>query len=117
MHTLSRRAALSYSAAALAVTGAAPLFGHVKPDGTTEHHVSIKDMKFDPPTVELKVGDSVSWKNLDLVNHTATSAKAGWSTGVLKKGDAESLVITAEMAGAYVCKYHPQMKGMLVIVS
>ena len=115
MRTLSRRAVLSYAVAALGLARAAPLFGHVKPDGTTEHHVRIKGMKFDPQTVEVKVGDSVAWQNLDLVNHTATSVQAGWTTGVLKRGDTESLLITAEMVGAYVCKYHPQMQGMLVI--
>lgn len=116
MQSWSRRRVLSAAVAALAVTRGAPGFGHVKPDGSTEHHVSIKGMKFDPQTVEVKVGDSVAWQNLDLVNHTATSVKAGWTTGVLKRGDTESLVITAEMAGAYVCKYHPQMQGLLVIV-
>ena len=115
MQSWSRRRVLSAAVAALAVTRGAPGFGHVKPDGSTEHHVSIKGMKFDPQTVEVKVGDSVAWQNLDLVNHTATSALAGWTTGVLKRGDAESLLITAEMAGAYACKYHPQMQGMLLI--
>ncbi len=115
MRTLSRRAVLSYAVAALGLARAAPLFGHVKPDGTTEHHVRIKNMKFDPQTVVLRVGDSVVWQNLDLVKHTATSVKTGWSTADLAQGATESLVITAEMAGAYVCKYHPQMKGVLVI--
>jgi hypothetical protein len=36
--------------------------------------VTIRNMKFDPPNVEVKKGDTVEWKNDDITPHTATSA-------------------------------------------
>ena len=38
--------------------------------------VVIRNMKFDPPKLEVKKGDTVEWKNEDLTPHTATSAKS-----------------------------------------
>ena len=36
-------------------------------------HVVMRNMKFDPATVEVKSGDVVEWKNEDITPHTATS--------------------------------------------
>jgi plastocyanin len=59
-------------------------------------------------------GDTVVWTNADVVPHTATLAQ-GWDTGQI--GANASGRIVAGQAGtyAYVCAYHPTMRGTLIV--
>src|SRR5207237_808880 len=46
------------------------------PKGQQTHTVVIRELKFQPAVLTVKVGDKVEWKNDDIVPHTATSTKA-----------------------------------------
>jgi len=39
----------------------------------SEHAVDIKTFQFDPKTIEVSVGDTVTWTNHDSILHTVTS--------------------------------------------
>jgi plastocyanin len=39
----------------------------------SEHAVDIKTFQFDPETIEVEVGDTVTWTNGDAIVHTVTS--------------------------------------------
>lgn len=80
---------------------------------TRTHTVTIEGMRFQPETITVAPGDTIIWVNKDLVPHTATSearrfdskeiqAEKSWRYTVQEKGDY-----------AYVCTFHPTMKGML----
>src|SRR5438876_11024769 len=45
------------------------------PKGPQTHTVVIRELKFQPAVLTVKVGDTVEWKNDDIVTHTATSTK------------------------------------------
>lgn len=77
------------------------------------HVVKIENMKFDPPELTVKVGDSVEWINLDLFPHTATADNGAfdssgvppekkWRWKVSKVGDL-----------SYICRFHPTMVGKI----
>src|SRR5437763_6295629 len=55
--------------------------------------VSIKDFAFQPGTIAVHAGDTVTWTNLDGSTHTATSVGA-WETGTLASGRSRSITFT-----------------------
>ena len=77
--------------------------------------VSIANFAFDPATVTVNVGDSVTWTNQDGTAHTATAGDGSFDTGIIAGGG--SATVTFETAGtfAYVCSIHQQMTGTVVV--
>jgi plastocyanin len=78
--------------------------------------VEMKDFAFVPETVEINVGDTVTWINRDTVAHTATrDAIPAFNTGFLNKGESASVTFTAASDSTgfeYYCIPHQSfMKG------
>ena len=63
--------AATIAAALVAAIFATTASSH-QPHGAT-HKVLIKDFVYDPEVLPVKVGDTVTWINLDIVHHTVTS--------------------------------------------
>lgn len=80
-----------------------------------EYEVLIEDFKFKPETLQISVGDTVTWVNMDTAPHTATSNDEGFDSGSLSEG--ESFSFTFEEAGNYdyICTFHPNMKGEIIV--
>jgi plastocyanin len=77
--------------------------------------VSIRDFAFAPKTVEIRVGDRVTWTNRDAVEHTATARNGSFDTGLLGEGESRSVRFTAAGTYRYVCTPHPSMTGTVVV--
>jgi plastocyanin len=87
-----------------------------------EHQVTIKGMKYNPATLEISKGDTVTWTNDDTMKHSATApypvAKPyKWNAGDMpKKGDKKSVTFDdVTWQGTYGCIYHSNMKGEIKI--
>lgn len=80
--------------------------------GTKE---TIADFKYKPKTITVKAGQSVTWKNTDSSNHTATADKGSFDTGNLQKGDSKSISFSKPGTFKYHCNYHPFMHGTVVV--
>jgi plastocyanin len=78
--------------------------------------VSIVDFAFDPPTVEVPVGATVTWTNSGAAPHTATASDGAFDSGELAPGASFSHTFTAAGAFPYVCQIHPQMTGTVSVV-
>jgi plastocyanin len=76
--------------------------------------VTIACFAFDPASVTVQVGDSVTWTNQDSTAHTATAAGA-FDTGNIASG--ASATVTFDTAGtfAYACSIHPTMTATVVV--
>ena len=81
------------------------------------HTVVIDAAKFSPATVAIRPGDSVEWVNKDLVAHTATreATKDGFESGVISPGKSWRHTFKTASALAYICRFHPTMKGTLQV--
>lgn len=84
------------------------------------HTVTIEGMAYRPPTLTVRRGDTVVWRNKDVVPHTATAAPsptpAGhFDSGHLAPGAAWSWTASSSGRFDYVCTYHPGMKATVVI--
>jgi plastocyanin len=77
--------------------------------------VTIDKLVFTPAEVTAKVGDTIEWINNDILAHTAT-ARTGdnWNIAIAPKKTAR-LTLTKAGAVDYFCKYHPTMKGRVVV--
>jgi len=77
------------------------------------HHVEIAEFKYEPAMLEVDVGDTITWTNIDIVPHTATAKDGSWDTGSLAQGESASITVTESMSTEYICAFHPGMKAAL----
>lgn len=77
--------------------------------------VAIENFAFDPGTLTIAVGDTVTWTNNDSAAHTATADDGSFDSGNIEQG--ESFSHTFDEAGTYtyVCTFHPNMTGEIVV--
>jgi plastocyanin len=82
-------------------------------EGATQ--VTIQSFSFQPATLTVPSGTTVTWTNKDNVAHTVTADDASWDSGSLTPGQTFSR--TFEMAGAfqYHCTPHQRMVGTIVV--
>ena len=108
---------LSGLAVALAIVGgalvAAGSAGPVR--AGTSHLVEIEGFAFGPSALVIQVGDTVTWTNLDDVDHTATSTAGAFDSGLLGQGESYSLTFTEPGTYDYLCTPHPTMTGQVVV--
>ena len=80
--------------------------------------VEIVGFKFVPEVLDVSVGDSVVWTNMDLARHTATSedwSLQGIDSGLLSKGESYSYTFEEMGEYDYYCVPHPYMKGKVIV--
>lgn len=76
--------------------------------------ITIDKLVFAPIEVKAKVGDTVEWVNNDILAHTATATNKDWDV-VIPPKKTGTLVLKKAGSVEYFCKYHPNMKGRLVV--
>lgn len=79
------------------------------------HTVVLRGMKNVPATLFVKVGDTVVWKNDDVVPHTATDRGKRFDSGSIEPGGTWSYVANSKGTFSYYCAYHPNTRGRLVV--
>ena len=86
------------------------------PKGPQTHTVAIREAEFQPAVLTVKVGDTVEWRNDDIVPHTATSTEPKkFDSGILPVGSSWKYVVTKRGTYFYNCTLHPNMKGTLIV--
>jgi len=86
------------------------------PKGSQTHTIEIRELKFQPSVLTVKVRDTVKWTNNDIVPHTATSTKPKkFDSGILPVGSSWEYVAVKKGTYLYNCTLHPNMKGTLVV--
>jgi plastocyanin len=101
------------SAGAEAAQEASPEAAEASAESTA---VTIQGFAFNPPTIEIPAGGSVTWTNEDNAPHTATGLdRDALQSGTIPFG--ESYTQTFDTAGTfeYFCEFHPNMEGSIVV--
>ncbi len=116
---VSRTAPVAAAALALLVPAATLSAAQVTPpamvakvDGPEIH---IQNFGFNPPTLTVPVGTTVTWTNTDGTIHTVTSATKVFTSDGLDQGGAFSYTFKTPGSYTYFCKLHPQMTGTIVV--
>lgn len=78
------------------------------------HTVSITGMKFVPDDLEIAVGDTVIWKNEDIVPHTVTD-KSVWNSGTLLSDKNYKFKFKRSGSYSYSCQFHPLMTARITV--
>jgi plastocyanin len=84
------------------------------PAAETVPTVSISNFSFSPTSLDVKVGDTVTWVNNDDALHTVTG-DGGISSPNLAKGESYKQVFDTAGTFSYSCSIHPAMKGTITV--
>jgi hypothetical protein len=75
--------------------------------------VAISGQAFDPAHVTVVVGDTVTWRNTDFVEHDVRAADGSFDSGRLARFGAYAHRFDGVAAAPYVCTIHPFMRGQV----
>lgn len=79
-------------------------------------NIEIKGFAYNPSTVTIKKGTTVTWTNQDSAPHTVTSVSGSeLSSDTLSQGNIYSHTFNAAGAFDYYCTIHPNMKATVVV--
>jgi plastocyanin len=78
------------------------------------HRVSMEAMKYAPGTLEVAVGDTVTWVNRDAVPHTVSAGKS-LESGTIEAEREWKYVARQKGRVDYICRFHPGMKATLIV--
>jgi amicyanin len=77
--------------------------------------VKIDNFTFNPPTLTVAVGTTVTWTNEDDIPHTVVSTTKAFKSKVLDTGDSFTFTFTTAGEYEYFCSIHPHMTGKVVV--
>ena len=98
---------------ALVASIAASLTAAPTAAATPQTHVVVMDkMKFGPMPAQVRPGDVILWVNRDMFRHTATASNGSFNVDLPPGAKGKTVVRSAGIV-AFVCKYHPGMRGLL----
>ena len=83
--------------------------------GPTLHRVTIRGFKFDPESLSIAVGDTVEWRNEDIVPHTSTARSSHWNSQSIQPNESWRTVLTIPGSEPYGCQFHLAMKAKLAV--
>lgn len=85
--------------------------------GSGVNEVFIQNMAFNPSTITVTVGTSITWTNKDAIGHTVTSDSGLFDSGTI--GTNGTYIYTFATAGTftYHCKVHPTMTASVTVTA
>lgn len=101
-----------------AVLFLAPAFGFTSvaaaPPPPKVVQVVIDKASFGDTPPGVLTGDTIEWVNKDIFDHTATSKVGGWDV-VIPAGKKARVVVKTAGVFEYLCRFHPNMTGTVVV--
>ncbi len=75
--------------------------------------VTIENFSFNPPTLKIKTGERVTWKQNDSAAHSIIGNI--FQSSIFNRGDDFSFVFPQAGEYNYHCGIHPSMKGKIIV--
>ena len=79
------------------------------------NEIVIENFSFEPTTLTVKAGTTVTWVNRDDEPHTATATDKRFNSKTLDTGDRFSQDFNAPGTYNYYCALHPKMTGKIIV--
>ena len=79
------------------------------------NEIAIENFAFQPATLTVTVGSTVTWVNRDDEPHTATANDKSFNSKTLDNGDRFSQQFNAPGTYNYYCALHPKMTGKIIV--
>ncbi len=86
-------------------------------DGGSLIHATMESLAFAPAVIEASIGDTIVWRNEDLVPHTVDATDNSWTSGEMKPKQEFRHAITKAGPIELKCLYHPVMKAEIMVAS
>lgn len=82
-----------------------------------DNAVTIEGFAFNPATIEINVGDSVTWTNNDQTQHTVTQSPSGsgFQSGPIAAGGTFTQIFDTPGTYEYFCEFHANMTATVVV--
>src|SRR5215218_10058038 len=77
--------------------------------------VQVIDFAFEPGTITVPAGTTVTWTNTGSRPHTVTADDGSFDSGRLDPGEQFSQTFDQPGTFAYHCGFHPEMQGSIVV--
>ena len=77
--------------------------------------VTIRQLRYERDTIDIKVGDVVTWQNADPLEHTVTNDAGSFESPFIKPGQSWSYRFTVPGRFPYHCLPHPFMKAVIFV--
>ena len=77
--------------------------------------IKIANFTFDPPTLTVKAGTTVTWVNADDIPHLVTDKDGKFHSSALDTNDKFSQTLSTAGTVEYFCAIHPKMTGKIVV--
>lgn len=81
----------------------------------TAFDISVVDFSFEPGTVSVPAGATVTWTNNGSRPHTVTADDGSFDSGRLDPGEQFSQTFDQPGSFTYHCGFHPEMQGEVVV--
>lgn len=85
------------------------------PDNPQATEVFIDNFSFSPPTLTVKAGTPITWRNRDDIPHTVVADDKSFKSKVLDTGEKFTFTPTKPGTYPYFCSIHPKMVAKLVV--
>jgi plastocyanin len=87
----------------------------VRTPNANANEIVIENFSFEPATLTVKAGTTVTWVNHDDEPHTATATDKSFNSKTLDNGDRFSQEFKAPGTYNYYCALHPKMTGKIIV--
>jgi plastocyanin len=77
--------------------------------------VTIAGFAFDPASLDVPLGTTVTWTNTDGTQHTVTANDGAFDSGALSQGSTFSQTFDTAGTFQYACRFHPSMQATITV--
>src|SRR4051794_4215731 len=89
--------------------------GVLDADAQSSTAVTIVDFAFQPASLEVTAGTTVTWTNSGAAPHTVTADDGAFDSGTLQPGSTFSFTFDTPGTFAYHCEIHPNMTATIIV--
>ncbi len=77
--------------------------------------IKIANFTFDPPTLTVKAGTTVTWVNADDIPHVVSEKNGAFRSSALDTNDTFTQTFPTAGTIEYFCAIHPHMTGKIIV--
>jgi len=92
-----------------------PVAGKALPTSSTPNQVAVENFSFQPGTLTVKAGTTVTWVNHDDEPHTVNENNKIFKSGTLDTDAKFSYKFTSPGTYSYFCSLHPRVTGQIIV--
>jgi len=92
-----------------------PAAGKDMASPSTPNQITVENFSFQPGTLTVKIGTTVTWVNHDDEPHTVNENNKTFKSGTLDTDAKFSYKFTSPGTYSYFCSLHPRMTGQIIV--